>query len=234
MNCINHQVTSRLGQSIEMSIQRDEAVGHSLRQLVFGDWNPAADSSQQTYETYCHTQWNYFAQGRRNFECHSHEITEILRMLRAEESKEHILIRLSGLRRAGQKPSSEHSCHHMIDFVARLMTPINIGTLPNEVNKRRHLTWNTGTLRDLVAGYLSEPPVLAFERLRLPRAFNAWSLCIIGGIKIRFTDNLADHLLLVDDDAVVLVFHHVSYLKQQGKECVPGCHHFSSQGPQVY
>ncbi|KAJ0118031.1 hypothetical protein J7T55_014484 [Diaporthe amygdali] len=105
----------------------------------------------------------------------------------------------------------------MIDFVARLITPINIGTLPNEVNKRRHLKWDTGTLKDCVNEYFDESPVLTFERLRLPKAFDAWSLCKVGGIKIRFTDNLADHLLLVEDDAIVLIFHHVTYLEQQGQ-----------------
>jgi hypothetical protein len=112
----------------------------------------------------------------------------------------------------------------MIDFVARLIAPINIGTLPNELNTRRHLEWSSGTLRSLVADHFNEPPVLTFEHLRLPKAFDAWSLCKVGGIEIRFTDNLADHLLLIDDDAVVLVFHHVSYLKQQDKECVPIIH----------
>lgn len=234
MNCINHRVTSKIGQPIEVPVRRDEGAGRRLRKLACGDWDPAADSSQQTYETYCQTQWNYFAQGRQNFEYHYNEIAELFRMFRAEEVKERMLIQLNESRLARQKPSSEHSCHHTINFVARLITAINIGTLPNEVNKRRHLTWNTGTLRDLVAGYFSEPQVLTFERLRLPKAFDAWNLCKIGGIKIRFTDNLADHLLLVDDDAVVLVFHHVNYLKQQGQGCVPGSHRFPSQEPQVY
>ncbi|KAL1874464.1 hypothetical protein Daus18300_003482 [Diaporthe australafricana] len=108
----------------------------------------------------------------------------------------------------------------MMDFGARLVTPINIGTLPNEVNKRRHLKWDTGTLRNCLTEYFDEAqaPTLTFERLRLPKAFDAWSLCKVGGIKIRFTDNLADHLLLLEDDTVVLVFHHVTYLEQQGKE----------------
>lgn len=220
MRGMNHQVPSQTGQAVELPIRRDEGVGHRLRKLACGDWNPAADSSQRTYEKYCQTQWNYFAQGRRKFEHHSHEITELSRMFQGDEVKENMLVRLKELRQAGQKPSTEQNCHHMVDFVARLITPINIGTLPNEVNRRRHLMWDTGTLRSLIANYFNEPPVLTFERLRLPKTFDAWSLCKIGGIRIRFTDNLADHLLLVDDDAVVLVFHHVSYLKQQNKECV--------------
>lgn len=132
--------------------------------------------------------------------------------------KEHMLIRLNEIRQARQNTSSEDERHHMINFAARIITPINIGTLPDEVSKRRHLEWDTGTLRSLLTEHFNDPQVLMFERMRLPKTFDAWSLCKIGGIKIRFTDNLADHLLLVDDDAEVLIFHHVSYLKQQGKE----------------
>lgn len=141
-------------------------------------------------------------------------------MLREDEAKESITAHLNELRRAKQKFLSEHMCHCTIDFAARLITPVNIGALPNEVNQRRHLEWTSGTLRSLIADYFNEPSVLTFEHLRLPKAFDAWSLCKIGGIRIIFTDNLADHLLLVDDDAVVLIFHHVSYLKQQGKQYV--------------
>lgn len=221
MDSINHRVMSQIGHVIELPIRRDGVVGSRLRKLACGDWITAPNSSQRTYDTYCQTQWNYFAQGRRSFEHYSNEITELFRMFREDEVKEHVIVQLNGLRQAGGKPLSEHSCAQLVDFAARIITPINIGTLPNEINKRRHLEWSEGTLRSLVAEYFNEPPSLDFDRLRFPKAFDAWSLCKIGGVKIRFTDNLADHLLLVDDDAVVLVFHHVSYLKQQQEEYVP-------------
>lgn len=212
-------MTSQVLENINLPLRRDE-VGHRLRQLACGDWSPTADASPRAYEIYCQTQWNYFAQGKRNFDNHAHEILELLRMFREDDAKENIMIQLKSLPQAGQKPLSEESCHHMIDFVAGLITPINIGTRPNEVKDRRHLQWTSGTLRRLVADYFNDPPVLTFEHLKLPKAFDAWSLCKVGGIKIRFTDNLADHLLLIDDDTTLLVFHHVSYLRQQDTEYV--------------
>lgn len=48
---MNYQVTSPIGQTIELPFRHNEAVGHSLRQLAFGDWNPAQGSSQRAYET---------------------------------------------------------------------------------------------------------------------------------------------------------------------------------------
>ena len=37
----------------------------------------------------------------------------------------------------------------------------------------------------------------------------------MGGIKIRFDNNLADYLLLVKDDSKVLVIPYVSFLESQ-------------------
>jgi hypothetical protein len=54
--------------------------------------------------------------------------------------------------------------------------------------------------------------------VRLPKTFDAWAIERIGGISIQFTDNLADHLLLVNDDTTLLVFHHVAFLELQTKE----------------
>ena len=58
-------------------------------------------------------------------------------------------------------------------------------------------------------------PTLSCEHVRLPKSFDAWSIEMVGGIEIAFTDNLADHLLLVEEDSKVLIFHHVSFLEVQ-------------------
>lgn len=221
MNTINHAITAQGRDDVDLLVRGDKGLGYHLRTLACGHWDTAVESHRRVYETYCQTQWNYFAQGRRRFEHHSHETTEIILMIQKDDVKESILTQLQNSHQAEQKSISEHNCGHMIDFAARLIIPINIGTLPNEVNKRRHLKWNTGTLKNCITEYFNERPSLTFERLRLPKAFDVWSICKIGGITIRFTDNLADHLLLVEDDAVVLIFHHVTYLEQQGQEYVP-------------
>ena len=49
--------------------------------------------------------------------------------------------------------------------------------------------------------------------VKLPRSFTAANLEKIGGIEIRWTNNLADHLLLRDDDTKLMLFHHASALK---------------------
>ncbi|KAF8854411.1 hypothetical protein BDZ45DRAFT_597067 [Acephala macrosclerotiorum] len=51
------------------------------------------------------------------------------------------------------------------------------------------------------------------EQVKLEKIFNARNLEQIGGIKIRWTSNLADHLRMRDDDTAVELFHYVSFLR---------------------
>ncbi|KAK4447590.1 hypothetical protein QBC34DRAFT_409073 [Podospora aff. communis PSN243] len=92
---------------------------------------------------------------------------------------------------------------------------LKIGTFKHQANPRGFLDWKAGSMQDFVSEYFEESrPVLSCEGVRLPKAFDAWSICKIGGIEIDFTDNLADHLLFVGD-AKVLIFHHASFLEMQ-------------------
>lgn len=92
---------------------------------------------------------------------------------------------------------------------------MNIGRLISEANLRRNVPWESDSLRNCVHDYFHESPKMGCESIKLPKAFNAWSIDTIGGIEVKLTNNLADHLLLVEDDTTVLVFHHASFLECQ-------------------
>ncbi|KAN0098334.1 hypothetical protein V8E51_013997 [Hyaloscypha variabilis] len=53
------------------------------------------------------------------------------------------------------------------------------------------------------------------NNVKLERLFTARNLEQIGGIQIKWTSNLADHLRLLDDDTRLVIFHHASFLKAQ-------------------
>jgi hypothetical protein len=53
------------------------------------------------------------------------------------------------------------------------------------------------------------------DSIKLEKSFNALNVQRIGGIKIWWTNNLADHLRMMDDDKAVFVFHHASFLEHQ-------------------
>ncbi|KAL2171205.1 hypothetical protein VTG60DRAFT_3516 [Thermothelomyces hinnuleus] len=42
---------------------------------------------------------------------------------------------------------------------------------------------------------------------------DAWSIANVAGIEVAFTDNLVDHLRLVEDDTRLLIFQHASFLE---------------------
>ncbi|KAK4213932.1 hypothetical protein QBC37DRAFT_473008 [Rhypophila decipiens] len=90
---------------------------------------------------------------------------------------------------------------------------LRFGVVKFERLPRRYLVWTEGSLKEMVDSHFSRRCVLSCDRVKLPKSFNSWSVETIGGIKIVFTNNLADHLLLVDDDTRVLIFHHVSFLE---------------------
>jgi hypothetical protein len=98
---------------------------------------------------------------------------------------------------------------------------MRFGIAKHQISPRRYLEWEAGSLQDFVHQYFKEPPKLSCEQVLLPKSFDAWAIATIAGVEIAFTDNLADHLLLVEDDAKLLVFHHASSLEYH-RGCVDG------------
>ncbi|TDZ31027.1 hypothetical protein C8035_v002309 [Colletotrichum spinosum] len=119
------------------------------------------------------------------------------------------------LRETTQSDSSKQVVEDTINLALSVMTMLKFGPVPGERSPCRHLHWREGSLNNSVEGHFVEKPVLTTDGIKLPRSFNAWSLETISGIGISFTDNLADHLLLVEDEKgmKVLIFHHISFLK---------------------
>lgn len=111
----------------------------------------------------------------------------------------------------------DDACENLVNLAARLLLMLKFGTTRHQAFPRGHLKWNNGTLSDFMQDYFAEPPKLSHESIRLPKFFNAWSIAVVAGIEIDFTDNLADHLRLVEDDSKLLIFHHASFLELQQK-----------------
>jgi hypothetical protein len=125
--------------------------------------------------------------------------------------------------------ASEEACDRCANLTARLLVMIRFGVAKNQISSRRSVQWGTGPLRDVVHSLFSEPPKISCEQIRLPKSFDAWAIANVSGIAIAFTDNLADHLLLIEDDTKLLIFHHASFLEyhRKYKASLP-CNHRSS------
>ena len=140
------------------------------------------------------------------------EIGEVATILRSAGCREEARKLISGFLKSGEQESLDHS----IDLVARLLYMMKFGQNPHEVyGCQRPLEWTCGSLQDFVYAQVSRPRHNVAGRLRLEKAFNALNINRIGGIEIRWTDNLMDHLRMADDDSAVATFHHASYLQHQ-------------------
>ena len=139
------------------------------------------------------------------------DIMEIAQLLQRPLLKEEVWASMSSFLKVASKEQHENS----INLVARLLLMIKFGDIPHECGGGRHIEWDHGSLQVFVHKYFSRPPTGGYERIKLEKTFNALNLQRIAGVQIRWTDNLADHLRMMDDDKTVAVFHHVSFLEHQ-------------------
>ncbi|KAI1848604.1 hypothetical protein JX265_011542 [Neoarthrinium moseri] len=102
-----------------------------------------------------------------------------------------------------------------IDLAASLLLMCDCGSSSSHgFSGRAEVRWKAGlSLRGFLAIYFGQIPVLGHEKVKLERNFIGKNLERIAGIRIVWTDNLADHLRLIDDDTKVQVFHHASFLE---------------------
>lgn len=112
-------------------------------------------------------------------------------------------------------PNEDELLDSSIDLVARLLLMLDFGNILYGFCGRAQLDWDKGILKDFVHSYFNVPPVHTHERVKLEKTFNGRNLGRIAGIEIVWTNNLADHLRMTDDDTKVAVFHHASFLECQ-------------------
>ncbi|KAK7756030.1 hypothetical protein SLS62_001973 [Diatrype stigma] len=147
------------------------------------------------------------------------DIVDIVKLLRQGEPKESILQNLE----AGQatNTATPEAYENSVNLAARLLTMLQIGIVKYQAVSRHCLLWEGGSLADFIKTRFDQPQVLSYQHMKLPKGFNAWSMNVIGGLRIQFTENLDDHLLLIDDDTKVLIFHHASFLECQYESLLP-------------
>ncbi|KAK3385538.1 hypothetical protein B0H63DRAFT_473104 [Podospora didyma] len=133
-----------------------------------------------------------------------------------DQDRPAVLAQLPGLLGSGTDAQQENT----LQLVSRLLTMTRIGEIPHEFISPRPTEWKDGTLTEFVRDYFSPSPVLGHERIKFEKTFNGLSLSLITGLEIRWTDNLADHLRLMNNDTTVCVFHHATFLLSQGASSI--------------
>ena len=107
----------------------------------------------------------------------------------------------------------------LIVLSARILTMTTLAGPPVSFDKWRSmcvLPWDIGSLQNAVHSYFNQSPGIPIQSkddiVGVDLTF--YNIERVSGIKMIPTDNLLDHLLLVDEDKKLCVFHHVSFLKR--------------------
>lgn len=141
-------------------------------------------------------------------------VVEIAAQLQAGLSKAEIKDNIR-TKLTSQHRNEEEILENSVNLVSSLLLMIHCGTFSYGFSGRTELQWVQGSLRQHVARYFAEPPVLGHERVKLEKNFTGPNLSWIAGLEIVWTDNLIDHLRMSDDDTKVHIFHHATFLECQ-------------------
>ncbi|KAK1535799.1 hypothetical protein CPAR01_09341 [Colletotrichum paranaense] len=169
------------------------------------------------YKNYCHRQWGLIAGYFNGHYITLNSLTELSSLIQYLLKTDTITRgQIDAYLKSNQRQVlDQKAVDTTINLTLRLLLMLRFGPVEGEESLDHYLLWGSGSLKDCVRAHLEDLPHLNIEGIRFPKSFNAWSLVTIGGIKIELTDNLADHLLLIEDenDLRVLIFHHVSFLR---------------------
>ena len=107
----------------------------------------------------------------------------------------------------------EHLAPGLIDLAVDVWSMLSVAKFPGDISYDEPIPWEDDvTLTDLVRKCFTLKPE-SQDIVKMPQAFTAAHLEKIGGIQVVWTSNLADHLLLKEDDTKLMLFHQVSILR---------------------
>ena len=132
------------------------------------------------------------------------DVIDIVKLLKSNVHRNDILSRYNANR--------DH-LNSSIDLAVRLLVMVEVGRIPNSFLGRKEIEWKGNCLKDFVAEQFPRQGKLGRENVKLEKLFIAINLERIAGIRIYWTNNLADHLRMMEHDSEVAIFHHSSFLQ---------------------
>lgn len=145
------------------------------------------------------------------------DVIAIADMLRKGHPKQEITNALLALDTQGR---SEEAKSRMVEgslrLVARLVSMVDVGQLPHSVQGWAPITWSDADLNlQTVLEEFFHGNTSAATGIKFNEGFTARNFQRFAGLRIRWTNNLANHLRLMDNDTTLCIFHHVCFLKHQ-------------------
>lgn len=171
-----------------------------------------SEGDHTAYFRYYEAQCSGLTRGRVFLRRQSHEyLLKIIRYLQNSDTDYQSIV--DSL--LSDYPQLDHSLvRPSINTAARLWSLLHIGEEKLAVTPgQKSIKWEDGTLKQCIERCF-EFDSEASDPVKLPKTFNAMALDKIANIQVLWTDNLADHLLMRNDDTKVAIFHHASFLRR--------------------
>ncbi|KAF4440940.1 hypothetical protein F53441_12159 [Fusarium austroafricanum] len=188
--------------------------------LLNGD--QASDLNFTAYDSYAKSQQGLFKElSSPAINPHDTELLgKVADHLRQHGQRDEALTYVSTLSRNADSVA----CQTTLDLVTRLILMVEVGCLEKssgfmyQTGPRTAPLWTKDSLTDLTTKLFPISSYQGYSGLSITPGFDAWSLENVAGIRIEFTDNLADHLRLTNNNTQLYIFHHVAYLEKQRYE----------------
>jgi hypothetical protein len=146
-------------------------------------------------------------------------IVDLARQILKDSTRDEVCLGLgTQSREGGNNPGhpTRRATDATIDLCGGLLLMAEVGVQMFGFSGSNPLMWSgQQTLRQAVESHFQPEKQLRPDNPRLGRLFTARNLTNVGGIKIKWTSNIVDHLLLSDDDQTVFIFHHAGFLRYQ-------------------
>lgn len=169
----------------------------------------------RNYFQYYTEQSDFFEPGRHTWAETHEDVIQVSDLLQQGLTKTEVKEKLrDNLGPVSSTTIRDEMLEASIDLAIRLLLMIKVGELSDCFAAYKSLQWEEGTsIRQFVISSFEPRRIMINERVKLDKIFNARNLERIAGMKIIWTDNLADHLQVLDEDSEIAIFHHVTFLE---------------------
>jgi hypothetical protein len=197
----------------------DPASTYDLQCQLWGSGRKVTDTGK-----ICHAFWQFYERqnahslhdGGRHVSVRTHQdLLAIIKSIQSGYSRSEIRARHRDQVSLTSPTEQDELLDGSIDLAATILTLIHFGRIQYGFSGRKPLEWSAGSLQSVLEHQFNGPVELGHSRVKFEKTFISLNLVRMAGLEIVWTDNLADHLRLTDDDTKVHIFHHASFLEIQ-------------------
>ncbi|KAI3330077.1 hypothetical protein F4824DRAFT_515956 [Ustulina deusta] len=209
--------------TIDMSLLETAIEPHTQAAICHELWGVGYSPQLLGADINLATFWNYYFKtsalslhdGGRHVAVRTHrDVIDVVYLLKAGATRGDIKQKLRSKLKT-KHTNEDELLENTIDLAASLAVMCDCGISSHGFSGSTEIQWRHDSLREFLAQYFGDRPILSHEKIKLEKTFKATNFGRIAGLEIIWTDNLVDHLRLTDDDTNVHIFHHASFLESQ-------------------